>query len=107
MTDNEAGRMLSSGHEMNELSAAIRGIRDSVMKLSCSTNQRCTSTENRNSENTHLPEGNYSYNSQSIPTQGFSESVPYVDTVPPTLRSNILQGKEINLVSLIMPQAVE
>lgn len=32
MSDNEAGRMLSSGHELNELSAAIRGIRDSVSK---------------------------------------------------------------------------
>lgn len=34
MTDNEAWRMMSSRHELNELNASIRGIRDSVTKLS-------------------------------------------------------------------------
>lgn len=67
-------------------------------------NQPCGSTENRNSENTHFPEGNYS---QSIPTRVSPDSVPYVETVSPTLRSNILQGKDINLASLIMPREVE
>lgn len=59
----------------------------------------------QNSENMHFPEGNY--NSQSIPTRVSSDSVSYAETVSPTLRSNILQGKDINLASLIMQREVE
>lgn len=90
-----------SGHELTELSAEIRGIEDFVAKLHVSNklddfkkNNLGSSTENRNFENPQFLKVNYS---QSIPTRVSSESMPYVEIVSTTLRSNILQGKDIYL----------
>lgn len=88
-----------SGHDLTELSAEIRGIEDFVAKLSnklddFKKNNLGSSTENRNFENPQFLKVNYS---QSIPTRVSSESMPYVEIVSTTLRSNILQGKDIYL----------
>lgn len=70
-----------------ELSAAIRGIRDTVTNLSnelnvLKKNKPGSSTENRNSEYLQFPETNVS---QSLPTRASLVSVFDVETVSITL----------------------
>ena len=48
-------------------------------------------------------QGNSPYNAVKTRYGFSSESLPHVNTVPPTLRKAIIEGKDINLASLLIP----
>jgi hypothetical protein len=103
---NEAGQMLSC----NDLSDAIRGIRNSVTKLSNELDvlKRSRNRSNHPGTPTDSSERNFPWSTpQDIPTRVSSDSVPCLEVIFYTLRNNVLQGKYINLALLISPRDAE
>lgn len=97
--ESEAGRM-STEAKVDSLSHAVENIQQSLVSLTNAVSSIQAHNGNRNQAITYRT-------STDLKTRVSSDSVPFIETVSTTLRNNIIQGKDVNLATLLLPRENE
>lgn len=97
--ESEAGRM-STEAKVDSLSHAVENIQQSLVSLTNAVSSIKAHNGNRNQAMTYGT-------TTDLNTRVSSDSVPFIETVSTTLRNNIIQGKDVNLATLLLPRENE
>lgn len=95
--ESEAGRM-STEAKVDSLSHAVENIQQSLVSLTNAVSSIQAHNGNRNQAMTYGT-------TTDLNTRVSSDSVPFI--VSTTLRNNIIQGKDVNLATLLLPRENE
>lgn len=97
--EREARRM-STEAKVDSLSHAVENIQQSLVSLTNAVSSIQAHNGNRNQAMTYGT-------TTDLNTRVSSDSVPFIETVSTTLRNNIIQGKDVNLATLLLPRENE